>query len=127
MTNCADLVIFAFTPFVWVALNFVLTPSNATFNVWEDPAPTPVILTAVPLIALFALVANLIVLWSSLIMKYTPSESPVITVPPPLLYVTLCPVINLWFNEVIVSFAAETHSNLNHQKLTYMMIYRQVF
>ena len=70
MTNCADLVIFAFTPFVWVALNFVLTPSKATFNVWDDPeVPVNERSFAVPLIALFALVANLIVLWSSLMTK----------------------------------------------------------
>ena len=67
ITNCAYLVIFAFTPFVWVALNFVLTPSNATFNVWEDPPPTPVILIATPFDALLAVVANFIVWWSCLI------------------------------------------------------------
>ena len=68
MTNCADLVIYAFWPFVWVALNFVLTPSNATFIVCDAPLPTFVILTAIPFVALLALVANFILWWSCLII-----------------------------------------------------------
>ena len=35
-------------------------------------------------------------------MKYTPSASPPIAVPPPSFYVTLCPVRNLWFLKVRV-------------------------
>ena len=66
-------------------------------NVCAVPVPVPVILIAVPEFAFDALVANLIVLWSTLITKYTvPVASPVMFPPPPFVYVTLDPVKNLW-------------------------------
>ena len=49
-------------------MNFVLTPSKATFSVCDAPLPTFVILTAVPFAALLALVANFILWWSCLII-----------------------------------------------------------
>ena len=53
--------ILARMPLPWVTLNFLLTPSKATFKVWEVPEPTPVKLIAVKLAALVAEVASLIV------------------------------------------------------------------
>ena len=40
MFNCEGLTILIVSPLSWVSLNFVLTPSNAAFNVWELPEPT---------------------------------------------------------------------------------------
>ena len=65
---CAALLIFVFVPPLWVALNFVLIPSKATFNVCVVPAPRPVKLIPVPAAALLELVANFIVFWSTLII-----------------------------------------------------------
>ena len=65
--NCEARLIFALFPSPCVALNLVLIPSNAIFNVCALPTPTPVRLIAVPAIALEELVANFIVLWSILI------------------------------------------------------------
>ena len=48
-------------PFPWVILNFVFTPSNATFNVWDIPLPTAFKLIAVRLDASDADDASLIV------------------------------------------------------------------
>ena len=48
-------------PPLWVILNFVFTPSKATFNVWEVPPPTAFKLIAVRLAAFEADVASLIV------------------------------------------------------------------
>ena len=48
-------------PLLWVILNFVFTPSNATFNVWDVPPPTAFRLIAVRLAAFEADVASLIV------------------------------------------------------------------
>jgi len=48
MTNWAALVICPVVPLSYVGLNLVLVPSNATFNVWAVPAPTPVKLTGSP-------------------------------------------------------------------------------
>jgi len=61
-------VIPALVPLSTVALNFVFTPSKATLIVCAAPAPNPVRLIAVPLAALFALLASLIVCLSSTIM-----------------------------------------------------------
>ena len=62
MNSCAALVICALVPLSYVATNFLLTPSNATLSVCAKPVPVPVILIAVPEFALYAFVANLIVL-----------------------------------------------------------------
>ena len=60
-----------------------------------DPPAAPLVRSiAVPAAAFDALDASLIVLWSSLIIKYEPSARPPIAVPPPSLYVTFCPVTN---------------------------------
>ena len=48
-------------PLPWVTLNFLFTPSNAVFNVWDVPPPTPDKLIAVRLDAFEADVASLIV------------------------------------------------------------------
>ena len=48
-------------PFPWVILNLVLTPSKATFNVWDVPPPTAFKLIADRLAAFDADVASLIV------------------------------------------------------------------
>jgi len=48
-------------PLLWVILNFVLTPSKATFNVCDVPPPTADKLIAVRLAAFESLVASLIV------------------------------------------------------------------
>ena len=60
--NCAARLIFAFVPLLNVALNFVLTPSNAMFRVCELPAAPLVRSIAVPAAAFDALDASLIVL-----------------------------------------------------------------
>ena len=60
--NCAARLIFAFVPLLNVALNFVLTPSNAMFKVCDPPAAPLVRLIAVPAAAFDALDASLIVL-----------------------------------------------------------------
>ena len=73
--------IFDFIPSLCVALNFVLTPSCAMFRVCEAPAAPLVRSIAVPDVAFEALDASLIVLWSSLIIKYEPSDKPPIAVP----------------------------------------------
>ena len=68
------------------------------------PVPVPVILILVPAFASDAFAANWIVLWSTLITKYTvPVDRPPIFPPPPFVYVTLDPVKNLWLLIVIVS------------------------
>ena len=67
IVNCAALLILAFVPLLCVALNFVLVPSKAAFNVCVVPAPKPVKLIPVPASALLELVANFIVFWSTLI------------------------------------------------------------
>ena len=78
------------------AVNLVLTPSKATFNVCAVPPPTDVILIAVLLAALEALVASFIVFLSFFITKYTvPFVNPPIFPPLPFVYVTLCPCTNL--------------------------------
>ena len=59
--NCAARLIFAFVPLLNVALNFVLTPSNARFRVCELPAAPLVRSIAVPAAAFDALDASLIV------------------------------------------------------------------
>ena len=59
--NCAARLIFAFVPLLNVALNFVLTPSNARFRVCDPPAAPLVRLIAVPAVAFDALDASLIV------------------------------------------------------------------
>ena len=48
-------------PLPWVTLNFLFTPSNAAFNVWEVPPPTAFKLIAVRLAALDEFDASLIV------------------------------------------------------------------
>ena len=48
-------------PLPWVTLNFLFTPSNAAFNVWDVPLPTAFKLIAIRLEALDADVASLIV------------------------------------------------------------------
>ena len=58
---CAARLIFAFVPLLYVALNFVLTPSCAMFRVCDPPAAPLVRLIAVPAVAFDALDASLIV------------------------------------------------------------------
>ena len=60
--NCAARLIFAFVQLLNVALNFVLTPSNARFRVCELPAAPLVRSIAAPAAAFDALDASLIVL-----------------------------------------------------------------
>jgi len=70
----------------------VLVPSKATLSVCDVPVPTADRFIAVPLVAFEALVANLIVLLVSKIIKYAvPVVRPPIFPPPPFVYVTLCP------------------------------------
>ena len=59
--NCVASDIRGELPLLWVILNFVFVPSNATFNVWDVPPPTPDKLVAVRLAAFDADVASLIV------------------------------------------------------------------
>ena len=66
--NCAALLMLAFVPLLNDAVNFVLTPSNATVSVCAVPLPTEVILIAVRLAAFDADVANLIVFLPSSII-----------------------------------------------------------
>ena len=68
MLNCAALLILAFVPLLNDAVNFVLTPSNATFNVCAVPLPTEDIFNAVRLAALDADDASLIVFLPSSII-----------------------------------------------------------
>ena len=56
--NCAALLMLAFVPLLNDAVNFVLTPSNATVSVCAVPLPTEVILIAVKLAAFDADVAG---------------------------------------------------------------------
>ena len=58
--NCAARLIFAFFPLLRVALNFVLTPSNAIVSVCDVPAAPLVRSIAVPAAAFEELVASLI-------------------------------------------------------------------
>ena len=60
--NCAARLIFAFVPLLCVALNFVLTPSNAILRVRDPPAAPLVRSIAVPAVAFDALYASLFVL-----------------------------------------------------------------
>ena len=84
MFNLADL------PLLYVILNFVFTPSNAAFNVWDVPEPTAEILITVLLFAFAKVVANFIVLALSNDTKYAvPVVNPPIFPPPPFVYVTL--------------------------------------
>ena len=86
MFNLADL------PLLYVILNFVFTPSNAAFNVWDVPEPTAEILITVLLFAFAKVVANFIVFALSKETKYAvPLVNPPIFPPPPFVYVTLCP------------------------------------
>ena len=55
-------------PLSYDAVNLVLTPSNATFNVCDAPVPTAFILIAVLLAALEALLASFMVFLSLLII-----------------------------------------------------------
>ena len=79
-----------------VALNFVFTPSKATFILWAVPDPTEVKLIPVPAAAFDAELANLNEFASFIITKYTvASVNPPIADPVPSVYVTLCPCTNL--------------------------------
>ena len=96
-------------PLRYVTLNFVLTPSNAAFNVWDVPEPTVEILITVLLFAFAKVVANLIVFALSNETKYAlPVVNPPIFPPPPFVYVTLCPCTKRCSTSLNVSFEVDT-------------------
>jgi len=69
IVSCAARVASAPVPLLYVALNFVLMPSKATFRVCESPAPSAFKLIAVPDAASLAFNASCIV-FLSIFMAY---------------------------------------------------------